>query len=323
MNPTPVLGWDAPRTDWLTARRRGLGASDISAALGFSRWESPWEVWAEKTGVLLLDRPPTAAMQLGTDLEPWLLSMAPRLLGQEVAKTPHMLYADPDAPWQLCSPDGFAADGGLVEGKTARILSGRLNIEEWLDDQIPLDYEFQGRWQLHVMNRERVYIVALVAGLGLIFRVIDRDSVIESQMVEQVTRWREKHIVGGVEPPVGRMDLEALTAAYRDPVANAEIVLDDDVLGTLREYVRWRTVESDAKKQKEECAAIVKATLGNNTVGKYGDQTAVTWNPKRGEVDWERMARELAAKHDVELPDPEQYRKPGSRTLSVKTEALD
>ena len=40
------------RAEWLNWRRTGLGGSDIAAVLGLSKWRTPWDVWADKKGLL-------------------------------------------------------------------------------------------------------------------------------------------------------------------------------------------------------------------------------------------------------------------------------
>jgi putative phage-type endonuclease len=320
--PTPILGWDAPRQAWLRERAKGAGASDVAAALGFSRWQTPWEVWVAKTGRLLRPDAPSPAAQLGTDLEPWLLGRAPALLEQQVDRTPHQLYAHPEVPWQRCSPDAFAQDGGLVEAKTAGLIAWE-RPEDWHDGGIPLGYELQGRWQMMVMDRPRVHMVALVAGLGVVVRRIERDLVVEAELCRQMTEWWNKHVVGGQEPPIGRNDLDTLAALYTDPNRAAAVELDAEALEWRAKYLEAVAMESFYRKTKEETGALFKAALGNACIGQHGDETLVTWNPKQNEVDWEQMARDLAAKADLPLPDPDTYRRPPGRTLSVKKRKIE
>ena len=37
---------------WRAERRKGVGGSDVAAIMGMSPYKSPYEVWAEKTGVV-------------------------------------------------------------------------------------------------------------------------------------------------------------------------------------------------------------------------------------------------------------------------------
>lgn len=325
MNPVPVLGWDAPRAEWLAARRQGLGASEVAAILGFSSYAdaTPWAVWAEKTGRLVLNvgissDQARAAAELGTELEPWLIAQAPRLIGKNVARTPHQLYRHPEYPWRVCSPDAFAEED-LVEGKTSALLSRWTPIDDWLDGGMPLGYEFQCRWQMHIMNRRRVYLVGLVAGLGLVVRVVERDMSLEYEMVEQVSTWWHTHVVDGEEPPVGRLDAEVIGRVYSEP--DPELTADlagTDAAEWCRGYLSALAEESQAAQRKDEYGARLKALLGNHCVGVQDGRNLVTWNPSKGRINWEQMARDMAAQSGVELPDPELYRGVPGRTLSVK-----
>src|SRR5690606_29968470 len=56
------------REDWLQARRRGIGGSDIATIAGVNPWSSPVELYLDKLGELP-ERPETDAMRFGKRLE--------------------------------------------------------------------------------------------------------------------------------------------------------------------------------------------------------------------------------------------------------------
>lgn len=64
---------DMSREDWLNARRRSIGGSDAGALLGLNPYNSPYALWAEKTGKIVPegigDR---EAVRLGNDLEQYV-----------------------------------------------------------------------------------------------------------------------------------------------------------------------------------------------------------------------------------------------------------
>lgn len=313
----PVLGWDAHRPEWLAARRRGLGASDVAAVLGFSPWHSPWQVWAEKLDVRRPPDQPSEAADLGNALEPWLLDQATVILGQPVTNTAAQLYRHPEHPWRLCSPDGQAADPAIgVEIKTAGLASGYGPPKGWDDGGIPLGYELQCRWSMHVMGWERVELVALVANMGLIHRTVVRDLAVEADMVAQVGAWWQRHIVDRVEPPLGAADAAVMAEMY--PACSGEIVdLPADAIEPWIAYRDARDRENAAKADKEAAGAALKQMLGDAFGGKLANRLICTWGEKAGHVDWPRLLADLA-EAGVAVPNPETYRKPPSRTLSVK-----
>lgn len=309
--PVPLLGWDAPRAEWLAARTSGIGASDVAALLGFSKYRSPWRVWAEKTGQPLPPDETSPAAQLGIDLEPWLLSMAPRLLGRPVRRTEAQLYRHATVPHHLCSPDG--EDGtGLVECKTGGLL-GYGTPEGWTETDIPLGYEFQARWQMYVMDVPYCHVVGLVAGLGVVLYTYERDLPIELDLVGQVNEAWDRHIVGGIEPAYGAADAGLLAARY--PVGAGETDLDGtDAESLCRQYIAARDAEKAAKATKEDIGARLKGLLGDHEKGLLAGRTAVAWGARKGDVDWEAVLTDCGDP-DIDL---DAYRKPSTRTLTVK-----
>lgn len=322
--PVPVLGWDADRPTWLAARTHGLGASDVAAVLGFSHYRSPWRVWAEKTGAYNTEAFDDAgeAAQLGTDLEPYLLKSAARLLGARVTQTSHQLYAHPDHPWHMCSPDGVVHNDTYagVQIKTAGIQSGYGAPKGWDDDGIPLGYELQCRWEAHVMGWQTVELVALVANRGLLRRTIHRDFDLEQDLVAQVSAWWEKHVIGGVEPPLGDSDNGLLAALYPPNDRGDAVDLDQEagVWEAWHGYRQAENREATAKREKEAYGATLKKALGDAEFGHIGGHLIATWSPKKGHVDWPRMLADVCAQAGISVPAADEYRKPGSRMLSVK-----
>lgn len=316
--PVGVIGWDLDDDAWRDARKQGLGGSDISAVLGFSTYRSPWAVWAEKTGVRSWqDDESSAAAELGTELEPWLLGKAAKLLGRPVLQTPFRTYAHPQYRWRTCSPDGDA-DGELVECKTAGLATGFGTPLGWADGGTPLGYEFQCRWSLHVMDAPRIHLVGLVAGMGVVHRTFDRDLAIEADLVDQVSEWHRRHIVLGEEPALGAVDNDMMARLY--PHATGQ---DIDLTGTEAEdlhaaYLTARRRESQAKADKETAGAALKRLLGEHEVGRIGEQVIAKWSDKKGHVDWPALVADLVETYGVPAPNPESYRKPSSRSLSVK-----
>jgi putative phage-type endonuclease len=318
LNARPIIGWDAGDEDWRAARRAGIGASSAATVLGFIKWRTPWQVWAEKTDARRPGDELSAAAELGNDLEPWLLDQAAKILDRPVVRTPHRMYAHRDHDWRLCSPDGWVpADGRLVEVKTAGLASGYGTPHGWDDGRPPLGYEIQARWQMHVMDAEAVEIVALVAGLGVIRRTVHRDLDVEMDLVAQVEQWWRRFVVGGEEPPFELADAD--TVAFLHPMANAESLdLDHTDAPTLlarRGLAKQR--ERDAKAEAGLIDVELKNLLGDYELGRIGGRVAYSWGTRKGNVDWPALYAD-ATTAGAKLPDPETYRKPSSRQLNVK-----
>jgi len=315
--PLPVVAWDATEDEWLFARTKGIGGSDIAAVLGFSGYHTPWEVWAEKSDVKHWNEGDIPAAELGSDLEPWLVSMAPKVVGVAAIRTEHRTYARPEHPWRRYSPDGLLVDGRLFEAKTAGLMGWRAP-SGWDDGGVPLGYEFQVRWGMHVMDTPAAEVVGLVAGMGLVHRTITRDLAIERELVEQISEWWHTYVVNGVEPPMGAGDAANLTRRY--PKSDGgETELDPiKAIDAWTAYRDARDRESAAKAEKDAAGAVLKSLLGKNEKGLVDGHVIVTWGAKKGQVDWQRLVTEWAAELGVTAPDPDAFRKPSSRSLNGK-----
>jgi putative phage-type endonuclease len=326
---TPVIGWSATRLGWLEGRRSGIGGSDVAAALGMSRYTSPWELWADKTGRTELDaeESPSEAAELGNALEPWLLEQVARKVGEPAYRTPFKTYAHPEHPWRMCSPDGILADGRLVECKTAGLASGFGTPAGWGPDEIPLAYEFQARWAMHVMDAPAVEFIALVANLGVVHRTVERDLGVEFELVSQLSEWLDRHVVGDEEPAFTAGDAAILAELY--PVAGTgedgkpkEIKLDDtDAVIHWENYRAAAEREKAGKADKEAAGAELKLLLGDAAIGKVEGKTLVTWQNRKGNTNWKSLFADLAPQLEtanIPVPDPEKYRGAPSRLLSVK-----
>lgn len=325
-HPRPLVAWSATEHQWLAARRTGISASDVAAVLGFGPYKTPWEVWADKTGVRTREVDATReAIRLGIALEPWLLRQASYHLDAPVERTAARLYAHGEHPWRLASPDGRALDGPLIEAKTAGLASGFGVPDGWSDTRVPLGYELQCRWQMHVCDVDQVMLVAMVAGLGLRYYTYDRDLSVEADMVAQVTEWRRQHLVRGVEPPMGPSD-NALMDATHPATDGDSIALDNvpDLVEVLYAYQDGLSREAAGRAAKEAATARLKRLLGDHAAGTVANRPVVTWNAVTGRVDYAALIEDLIeiVGWDGPLLDMaellDKYRKPASRSINVK-----
>jgi predicted phage-related endonuclease len=294
----------------------------VDAALGFSTYRSPWQVWMEKTGKSEIDtEPPSEAAALGIALEPWLIEQASTLVGTAVYRTATRTYALDAHPWRRCSPDGVTADGRLVEAKTAGLASGFGTPPGWADNGLPRAYEFQVRWSMHVMDAPAAEVVALVAGLGLVRRTVVRDFGIEFQLIAQLAEWWDRHVVHGEEPAFSAGDAAVLAELY-PTVEREEIRLDGTGADVHWEAYRAAAeLEKTAKADKAAAAAALRALLGDAEKGLIEDNVIATLGEKKAKVDYPRLLEHLAPeleKAGIPMPDPENFRGPATRSLNVK-----
>lgn len=162
INSTPVVhDIEANKAEWLEARRKGIGSSDIAVVCGFSRYKSKLELWAEKTGKLP-EQTDNEFMAYGRHLEPFVAELFTKKTGLETKKS-GQLFRHPMYSWALASPDYFTVEAGqpmVVECKTA---TGNQR-ELWANGQVPDSYQAQLIWQLGVLGLDGGYLAGLVGG---------------------------------------------------------------------------------------------------------------------------------------------------------------
>jgi hypothetical protein len=214
-----------------------IGASDVAAILGLSKWTSPAMAWARLKGIDVRDSS-SPATERGKLLETAILMeyaesfMLPyhhrwhehseEVLGRELSgnhgslrRTPGV-YAGPPysadrahslraegLPWATCRPDGYRLDHRciveLIEVKTTR------GWGDWEDEEgapiVPAYYFAQVQWQMFVTGIETTTLQAFcVSDDTRRSYTIPVHAGIISQMVSRVTAWRDRYLVGDDMP---------------------------------------------------------------------------------------------------------------------------
>ena len=169
-----VLPGTAPEQEWLNARRRGVTASEVPILMGLSPWSSPYALYWQKAGDLN-GQFDNMAMALGRHLESFVAGQFSELHPEfYVQGDGRSLYAHPDEPWQLATPDRMLYDWGRV-ARTGEEFSGApLAVLEckttasyydgWGDDGsdvIPVHYRCQVLWQMDVMGVGTGFVACL------------------------------------------------------------------------------------------------------------------------------------------------------------------
>ena len=164
---TPRVTICKDRTEWLEARKEGLGASDASALLGISPWKTNVQLWEEKTGLTVPedigDKP---QVKYGNDAEPLLRAFfALDHPEYGLAFTPFKIIRHEKYPFITCTPDGELLEAGTdrrggLEIKTTEIMSSS-GWSRW-KDRIPDEYYAQVCHQMLAAGWEFVELLAQI-----------------------------------------------------------------------------------------------------------------------------------------------------------------
>ena len=253
---------------WLDMRKNSVGGSEIAAALGLSRWRSPFDVWAEKTGHVTKKDEPTDAMRFGTLLEPVIRKEFARRNGLEVCECPYIL-AHKDYPFMTCNLDGYVKlpDGScaVLEIKTANTFAS----DEWSNMCAPLEYIMQVQYYLAISQMRFAYLAVLIGSSDYRQVIIERDDEVIAVIIEKLKDfWRM--VETNTPPPVRGMDNNLLASLYPNSRPNV-IALGKEHEALLTQYEEAKKAMDDAKKLKEDAEAKLKMLMMNNEAATCGE----------------------------------------------------
>lgn len=153
------------REQWLKARKRFIGGSDVSCILGLNPYKTNVQLYREKKGLVepddLSDNPLVA---YGTQAEEHIRALF-ALDHQElkIEYVPNNSWHNTDYPFAAASLDGWLEDKdgrkGILEIKTATITSAQ-QANKWKDEHIPDNYYCQILFYLGVTNWDFVFLRA-------------------------------------------------------------------------------------------------------------------------------------------------------------------
>ena len=326
----------------------GLGASEIAAALGLSRWKAPITLWLEKTG----RQPQTVAGEpamWGNKLEPIVRAEYIERHGVEV-HIPKASEYHHEIAWARATVDGyvmkpttlngFLAEPGVLERShvlECKTVGLRL-ADDWGDDgarEVPDYYYCQAVWQMFVTGLPRVDFAVLLGGQAYFEVTIHRDAELEADIVAGASEFMD-HVERGIAPPVDASDaysrhlrsritqtekpidapadVEEMTARWRDLVQAGKRIEDDEKL--LKNQLLARCVELGSSK--------VQTAHGRLTVSVPGTTSKTDYKATAGDLatrlqllgERNDLSEELA-KHTTTTPTDGSLRRPTTWTKDV------
>jgi len=310
--------------EWLEERRKSLGASDLSAILGLSKWSNAYDIKLSKIAVA--DQFPSDAQIRGHFLEP-IMIMAYGLQYETVPEEGHMLR-NSDYPYLHASLDGVAAtDKGnaVLEIKTTSKFC-LLGDDEEFDglhwgptdtDMIPEYVQVQVQQQMLVSDMDRAIVYALFAGQD-VYKVlvsmimagvdkmklaevvldmeprtyyIERDQELCEMIAKESAEWWQKYIIEDEEVP---------NLPYAKDNGNIKAADEKAAKELATAHKPWLALER-AKARLEAKKEKLQHIIGEASGLSAGDEK-VTWKKSKGrtKIDWEKVAYDIAGQVDME-----------------------
>lgn len=260
------------RDEWLEWRRKGIGGSDAAAIAGLSRYKSPLAVWLEKTGQIEPEEPGEAAYW-GTILEDIVAQEFAKRTGMKVRRR-NAILKHPQHEWMIANVDRMLV--GASEGLECKTTSA-FSAKEWEGDEVPTPYIIQVQHYMAVTGAKAWWLAVLIGGQRFVHKRIERDDELIQQLIEIERDFWENHVVPCVPPEMdgSTASTELLKRMYPEGKPNT-INLPSEA-GELIETLDLLNEELKALEiRKAECENRLKAMLGENEVGRFGERL-VTW----------------------------------------------
>lgn len=294
-------------------RANHVTATDSPAIMGLSRYRNIMDVYTEKLhpGVHLEPdankKEESLAIQLGNALESGLIDLvAKRIETTGVKRNCLRVSRNAKTRFMSCTFDALCNDRPeAVEIKTSA-LAGPVSpswLDQWGDeftDEVPTEYLIQCQHQIYVGNLRRVWLGALIGGVGFRLYEIERnEELIREIIIRAAEFWR--HVQEEIPPAdIQVSDIETLKRIPRKPgsvVFFPESAYKEVLLWDLSKKIRNRI--NDAV---DERWLSILSQMGDSEIAvlpdgrqlKYAMQTRSGFDEKRFKVDYPDLYHEYS-----------------------------
>lgn len=254
----------ADRAAWLAARKQDVTASVAGALLGIHPYQTPYGLWAEKSGRVAPDDSDNAVLRRGRLLEPVVIEML-----REDRPDWQIEYHRDNAYYRMdedrigATPDAFATrpdifGTGIVQVKTVADDKFR---REWIDADtgeivLPLWIAVQAIVEATITGSTWACVAVMVIGRGIELHVVD--VPLNTRVMHRLRRevrefWRM--VDEGIEPSIDwNRDGAAVAEVYRDSMPDRkDLTAIPHLDGTVCAF--W-----DARQDHGAAAKVMEAT---------------------------------------------------------------
>ena len=313
----------------LEMRRTGVGASEIAALAGLSKWSSPIALYEAK--VLGNQLEATYSMDLGTEIEAPIARIWAKQHQRFIARVATLRH--PAKTFAIATPDRAVYLSAETRGDGRRLREDVRDAEKLLQvtstnwrlrhlwgeegtDAIPDEYLCQAHWEGSVAGLSVVDFAVDFDKTKLAHYRVVVDPVIFQALYEIAERFMREHVEKKIPPPPDATDRygEFLARAFpRDETAALEDVqasAEEQLIRTIELFAKLKAGEKRLKSLKTLCYNTIASRIGAGA-GLVGDFGKITFKRTKDgkKTDWATVAEEaqrLAALVIQTMPGGEQ-----------------
>lgn len=276
------------RTEWINARKKGIGGSDAGAIVGLSKYKTAFDVYADKLS-LVPENEDTEAMRQGRDLEEYVARRFIEQTGLKVRKSKDFIKNQK-------YPFAFANVDRLIIGQRAGLeckTANTLTLKRYKNGEYPEEYYCQCMHYMAVTGYDKWYLAVLILGKGFEIFTIERDEEeIEALMKAEKTFW-ENNVLKQIPPLPSGTEQNSSSINNIYPVANGETIkLLPSADNLLKRRAELCDFIKQAETEKTQIEQEIKLMLGNNEKAE-NDTYRVTWkNFERTTFNYQKFFEE-------------------------------
>lgn len=240
-----------------------IGGSEIAAVMGMSPFDTPLSLWAKKTGKIQADLSNFEAMEIGTELEPFLAAKFTKKTGIQL-RIDNRTFKHPKYPYMIGHIDRWVVgEDAIWEGKTTSAWMEK----HWDGEEIPKHFVLQVVWYLGLVGKSKGHIAVLIGGQKFRTKMVEFDKELFEAMVERAREFMEYYVAKDIAPIATEGDSDTLIRMYpqsqptelrlEGQLAEEMDVLLDDRSGAVESI-------NHAKEELEKIESRVKQIIGEN-----------------------------------------------------------
>lgn len=291
------------RREWLEARRKGIGASDVASIMGYG-YGSPLKVWLSKVHPEMLEEEDNKELlEFGLDVEPAIARAYSRATGRKIVDiSGYDIVSHPKYPEVFCTPDLFTAEEPrrLVQLKWQSKFTDKFGSPG--TDEVPDGYLIQCAQEMAVVGVEFEDIATLHAGPPVLIYPLRRDPDLEKVVIDAARAFWADYVLTKKEPPIDASRDWAQYIEKRWPKNKEELQEAGPMEKVGRRLCKVKSLLSRLHEKEDELENRIKRYIADAD-GIEGDFGRITWrrskDRKEDVVDWEAVVAALILNFDI------------------------
>lgn len=277
--------------EFLKARPRGIGGSDVAAMLGLSPYKTPVQLWAEKVSKNDLPLRQGLELRFGHHLEPLVADAYERATGLHTVThagpifhpVHGFMFASVDrlvinTSDEVAEANGVVTADRVLECKTASVF----NRSEWGEvgtDQIPAHYLLQCAWYLAVTGCERADIAVIIGNADFRVYTLWRDPRLEALLISHATRFWQENVLSGRPPAI--KNAQDARILFPTEVPNQFLEADESILALVEAHQQEVEIASGAADRAEEIRTQIMAQIGAAEGVRHKNKLVACWRTSK------------------------------------------